>query len=156
MPQYDAGRPIRSLHDSSPNMRLASPSMLKIANMKTRGNRLVQGHPSSVLYKLMLGSRTGTRDTIDSSYVVTSLFWMDFAPGGTNFPHHHQNAEEIYLALDGHGQMVAGGGMNGSRACIQPRPETLISSGRIAQWVFTMPAARKPISSPFDPYCPTR
>jgi mannose-6-phosphate isomerase-like protein (cupin superfamily) len=38
---------------------------------------------------------------------------MDFAPGGTNFPHHHESAEEIYLVVDGEGQMVAGGGMNG-------------------------------------------
>lgn len=95
------------------NVQLASSSKLRIANLENEREQTVQGHPSSVLYKLMLGSRTGTRDTIDSAYVVTSLFWMDFAPGGTNFPHHHENAEEIYLMIDGHGQMVAGGGMNG-------------------------------------------
>jgi mannose-6-phosphate isomerase-like protein (cupin superfamily) len=38
---------------------------------------------------------------------------MNFAPDGTNFPHHHQNAEEIYLVLEGEGTMVAGGGMDG-------------------------------------------
>jgi mannose-6-phosphate isomerase-like protein (cupin superfamily) len=38
---------------------------------------------------------------------------MEIAPGGTNFPHHHQREEEIYLVLDGHGVMVAGGGMDG-------------------------------------------
>lgn len=95
------------------NARIPSPSKLRIANMENEKEQTVSGHPSSVLYKLMLGARTGTRDTIDSAYVVTSLFWMDFAPGGTNFPHHHPNAEEIYLVMDGHGQMVAGGGMNG-------------------------------------------
>jgi mannose-6-phosphate isomerase-like protein (cupin superfamily) len=96
-----------------PDVQLASPPKLRIANMESEKEQTVSGHPSSVLYKLMLGSRTGTRDTIDVAYVVTSLFWMDFAPGGTNFPHHHQNAEEIYLVIDGHGQIVAGGGMNG-------------------------------------------
>jgi mannose-6-phosphate isomerase-like protein (cupin superfamily) len=95
------------------DVQITSPSKLRIANMENEKEQTVSGHPSSVLYKLMLGSRTGTRDTIDSAYVVTSLFWMDFAPGGTNFPHHHTNAEEIYLVVDGHGQMVAGGGMNG-------------------------------------------
>jgi mannose-6-phosphate isomerase-like protein (cupin superfamily) len=45
--------------------------------------------------------------------VVTSLFLMQFAPGGTNFPHHHELAEEVYLVLDGHGNMAAGGGENG-------------------------------------------
>jgi mannose-6-phosphate isomerase-like protein (cupin superfamily) len=38
---------------------------------------------------------------------------MDFAPGGTNFPHHHEAAEEIYLVMDGEGEMVAGGGTDG-------------------------------------------
>ena len=45
--------------------------------------------------------------------VLTSLFLMEIAPGGTNFPHHHQREEEIYLVLSGHGDMVAGGGMDG-------------------------------------------
>jgi mannose-6-phosphate isomerase-like protein (cupin superfamily) len=65
------------------------------------------------LYKLLLGPRTATRDAIDQAYVVTSFFWMDFAPGGTNFPHHHEAAEEIYLVTDGEGGMVAGSGLDG-------------------------------------------
>jgi mannose-6-phosphate isomerase-like protein (cupin superfamily) len=73
----------------------------------------VQGHPASVLYKLLAGPRTGKRDAIDRTYVVTSLFWMDFAPGGTNFPHHHEGAEEIYVVMDGEGDIVAGSGMDG-------------------------------------------
>jgi mannose-6-phosphate isomerase-like protein (cupin superfamily) len=85
----------------------------KIVNLDTLKEETVQGHPNSVLYKLMVGPRNATRDSIDQAYVVTSLFWMDFAPGGTNFPHHHPSAEEIYLVIDGQGEMVAGGGMNG-------------------------------------------
>jgi mannose-6-phosphate isomerase-like protein (cupin superfamily) len=85
----------------------------KIVNMDDVKEQNVEGHPTSVLYKLLLGPRTGTRDAIDDAYVVTSLFWMDFAPGGTNFPHHHETAEEIYLVLQGEGMMVAGGGMDG-------------------------------------------
>jgi mannose-6-phosphate isomerase-like protein (cupin superfamily) len=73
----------------------------------------VEGHPTSVLYKLLIGPHTGTRDRINAAQVVADLFLMDFAPGGTNFPHHHEGAEEIYLVLDGEGQMVAGGGMDG-------------------------------------------
>ena len=38
---------------------------------------------------------------------------MEIAPGGTNFPHHHQREEEIYIVLDGHGDMVAGDGGDG-------------------------------------------
>ena len=73
----------------------------------------VQGHPSSVLYKLLVGPRKATRDAIDEAYVVSSLFWMEFTPGGTNFPHHHETAEEIYVVIEGEGDMVAGGGMDG-------------------------------------------
>jgi mannose-6-phosphate isomerase-like protein (cupin superfamily) len=85
----------------------------KVANLDDLKEEPVQGHPTSVLYKLMVGPRTGRRDAIDAAYVVTSLFWMNFAPGGTNFPHHHESAEEIYLVIEGQGEMVAGGGMDG-------------------------------------------
>jgi mannose-6-phosphate isomerase-like protein (cupin superfamily) len=97
-----------------PSVSIAAPaSQPKIVNMDKLGEETVEGHPTSVLYKLLAGPRTGTRDAIDQAYVVTSLFWMDFAPGGTNFPHHHQAAEEIYLVIDGQGDMVAGGGVDG-------------------------------------------
>jgi mannose-6-phosphate isomerase-like protein (cupin superfamily) len=86
---------------------------LLLANSDEVNEEKVGGHPSSVRYKLLVGDRKSTRDRIAAGYVVTSLFLMDFAPRGTNFPHHHETAEEIYLVLDGHGEIVAGGGMNG-------------------------------------------
>jgi mannose-6-phosphate isomerase-like protein (cupin superfamily) len=85
----------------------------KIVNLDDVKEETVEGHPTSVVYKLLLGPRSGKRDAIDDAYVVVSFFLMDFAPGGTNFPHHHLAAEEIYLVLDGEGEMVAGGGMDG-------------------------------------------
>ncbi|MGH9433974.1 MAG: cupin domain-containing protein, partial [Terriglobia bacterium] len=91
----------------------APPSRPMLANLADVKEQTVGGHPSSVLYKLLIGPRGATRDKIDAAYVVTSLFLMHFAAGGTNFPHHHEFAEEIYLVLDGNGQMAAGGGMNG-------------------------------------------
>lgn len=97
---------------ASISITTASPQP-KIVNMDQLNEETVEGHPNSVLYKLLAGLRTGKRDAIDQAYVVTSLFWMDFAPGGTNFPHHHEVAEEIYLVVDGEGEMVAGGGMDG-------------------------------------------
>ncbi|HVO59292.1 MAG TPA: cupin domain-containing protein [Terriglobales bacterium] len=89
------------------------PQDLKIVNLDDVKEENVNGHPTSVLYKLLIGSRTATRDAIDQAYIMTSFFWMDFAPGGTNFPHHHEGAEEIYLVMDGAGEMIAGGGMDG-------------------------------------------
>jgi mannose-6-phosphate isomerase-like protein (cupin superfamily) len=92
----------------------AAPPAPKIVNLDAVKKQTVEGHPTSVQYKLLLGPRTATRDAIDQAYVVTSFFWMDFVPGGTNFPHHHEAAEEIYLVMDGRGEIVAGGGTDGT------------------------------------------
>lgn len=94
----------------------ASSPQPKIVNMDDVKEETVQGHPTSVLYKLLVGPRKGTRDAIDEASVVTSFFWMNFSPGGTNFPHHHETAEEIYLVVGGEGEMVAGSGTNGLEA----------------------------------------
>ncbi len=94
------------------SLRPPSPAP-RIVNLDDVREETVDGHPDSVLYKLLLGPRSGKRDAIDEAYVVTSLFWMDFAPGGTNFPHHHETAEEIYLVVEGQGDMVAGSGIDG-------------------------------------------
>jgi quercetin dioxygenase-like cupin family protein len=96
-----------------PGTAISVPSKLQLANVQGVKEQTDVGHPASVLYRLLLGNREGTHDKIDCGIVVTSLFLMDFAPGGTNLPHRHEIAEEIYLVLDGHGLIVAGGGMNG-------------------------------------------
>jgi mannose-6-phosphate isomerase-like protein (cupin superfamily) len=94
----------------------------KIVNLDDVKEETVEGHPTSVLYKLLAGPGTGKRDAIDQAYMVTSFFWMNFAPGGTNFPHHHEFAEEIYLLLDGEGEMVAGSGVDGIEGRYPAKP----------------------------------
>jgi mannose-6-phosphate isomerase-like protein (cupin superfamily) len=91
----------------------APPPHPKVANLENSREETVSGHPNSVLYKLLIGLSTGKRDLIDEAYVMDSFFWMDFTPGGTNWPHHHPAAEEIYLVIDGQGDMVAGSGADG-------------------------------------------
>ncbi len=88
------------------------PHPLK-ANIEDVPTGLVSGHPSSTLYRLLMGDVDSKRDRLAAGHVLTSLFLMEIAPGGTNFPHHHEREEEIYLVLSGHGEMVAGGGMDG-------------------------------------------
>ena len=88
------------------------PHPLK-ANIEDVPTGLVSGHPSSVLYRLLMGDADSKRDRLAAGRVLTSLFLMEIEPGGTNFPHHHEREEEIYLVLSGHGVMVAGGGMDG-------------------------------------------
>jgi mannose-6-phosphate isomerase-like protein (cupin superfamily) len=93
------------------NASIAPPGKLVVANLSELREQTVEGHPKSVLYKLLIGPRTD--DRIHAGYTVVDFFLMDFAPAGTNFPHHHETAEEIYLVLDGEGKIAAGGGMDG-------------------------------------------
>jgi mannose-6-phosphate isomerase-like protein (cupin superfamily) len=92
---------------------ISPPAKLLVANLDQLKEQTVEGHPKSVLYKLLIGPRTAARDRINATYSIADFFLMDFAPAGTNFPHHHEVAEEIYLVLDGQGQMAAGAGMDG-------------------------------------------
>ncbi|HXJ91372.1 MAG TPA: cupin domain-containing protein [Terriglobia bacterium] len=91
----------------------APPPEPMVANLDELKEQTVEGHPTSVLYRLLIGPHTATRDRINAAYEVADFFLMDFATGGTNFPHHHEVEEEIYLVLDGEGQMAAGGGTDG-------------------------------------------
>jgi mannose-6-phosphate isomerase-like protein (cupin superfamily) len=96
-----------------PGTPAPSGASVRVANSLDVRQQTDVGHPTSVLYRLLLGNEKGANDKLDVGITVTSLFLMEFAPGGTNFPHHHEIAEEIYLVLDGHGLMAAGGGMDG-------------------------------------------
>ncbi len=89
------------------------PPKLLIANLDEVKKQTVAGHPDSVLYQLMMGDVNSKRDRIAAGRLLTSLYVMEFQPGGTNFPHHHDAEEEIYILLEGRGEMVAGGGMDG-------------------------------------------
>jgi mannose-6-phosphate isomerase-like protein (cupin superfamily) len=89
------------------------PSHPLHANIEDVPTNFVKGHPSSSLFRLLMGDVDSKRDRIAAGRVLTSLFLMEIAPGGTNFPHHHEREEEIYLVLSGHGVMAAGGGMDG-------------------------------------------
>jgi uncharacterized RmlC-like cupin family protein len=94
-------------------MAIDPPPKVLLANIDDVKEQTVGGHPASALYQLLMGDTKSTRDKLAAAHVLTSLFVMSIAPGGTNFPHHHEREEEIYLVLDGHGDMVAGGGMDG-------------------------------------------
>jgi mannose-6-phosphate isomerase-like protein (cupin superfamily) len=89
------------------------PVKLPVANEAEAKKQVVGNHPPTTLYQLLLGDVRSDRDLLSVGHTVTSLFLMEFAPGGTNHPHHHANAEEVYLLLEGTGEMVAGGGADG-------------------------------------------
>jgi mannose-6-phosphate isomerase-like protein (cupin superfamily) len=111
-----SNRPLRLLVATvriAPDMAISPVGNLVVANLGELQARTVEGHPDSVLYKLLIGPRSGMRDRINATYAVADFFLMDFAPGGTNFPHHHEVEEEVYLVLDGEGQIAAGSGTDG-------------------------------------------
>ena len=96
-----------------PGSPVRPPRKLDVANIDEVKLQTVGNHPDSVKYRLLMGDTTSTRDRIAAAQVLTSLYVMEFEPGGTNFPHHHETEEEIYLVIGGKGEMVAGGGTNG-------------------------------------------
>lgn len=89
------------------------PPKLLVANTEEVKKEVAGGHPPSTLFQLLMGDTRSKRDRLAAAQVMTSLFIMEFAAGGTNFPHHHETEEEIYLVLNGQGDMVAGGGADG-------------------------------------------
>jgi hypothetical protein len=58
------------------------------------------------------------------------LFLMDFAPGGGNFPHHHETVDEIYPCLfwTTRGRIGPGAGWAASRTFTWPMPPMRIYS----------------------------
>lgn len=100
----------------------APPPDLQIANIDDVGLELVGGHPDSVRYRLLMGDTHSKRDRIAAGHLLVSLYIMEFKPGGTNAPHHHDAEEEIYLLLDGAGDMVAGSGMDGVEGRFPAKP----------------------------------
>jgi len=71
-------------------------------------------HGPTTKFQLLMGTTESKRDKLSAASTMVSLFVMEFAPGGTNIPHHHETEEEIYFVLRGHGDMVAGGGADGN------------------------------------------
>lgn len=94
--------------------KASRPPHLMLANAGDVPLVPVSGHGPTSLFKLLMGTTESRRDKLAAASQMVSLFIMDFAPGGTNIPHHHDMEEEIYYILRGKGDMVAGGGSDGN------------------------------------------
>lgn len=93
---------------------VAPTPKLMVANIADVALQILPSHGPSAQFKLLMGTTKSTRDKLAAASQMASLFLMDFAPGGTNIPHHHETEEEIYYVLRGRGDMVAGGGADGN------------------------------------------
>jgi len=95
-------------------VKVPSTPRLMLANADDVPSQTLEGHGPDCRFKLLMGTTSSRRDKLAAASQMVSLFIMDFAPGGTNIPHHHETAEEIYYVLRGRGEMVAGGGADGN------------------------------------------
>lgn len=96
------------------DMKVQLPARIQMANINDVPLQVVGNHPPSTKFRLLMGTTESSRDRIAAAHLMTSLFIMEFEPGGTNFPHSHPTEEEFYVLLSGQGDMVAGGGMDGT------------------------------------------
>jgi mannose-6-phosphate isomerase-like protein (cupin superfamily) len=83
-------------------------SSMMIASADEVRFQVLGSHGPTTTFKLLMGTTESTRDKMAAACQVTSLFIMDFAAGGTNIPHRHDDEEEIYFILKGKGDIVAG------------------------------------------------
>jgi mannose-6-phosphate isomerase-like protein (cupin superfamily) len=83
-------------------------SVMMIANADEVPFQVLGSHGPTTTFQLLMGTTESSRDRLAAACRVTSLFVMDFAAGGTNIPHRHDNEEEIYFILKGKGDIVAG------------------------------------------------
>jgi mannose-6-phosphate isomerase-like protein (cupin superfamily) len=97
-----------------PDAGIEPPAKLALANADEVPLQVLESHGPTTQFKLLMGTTASKRDRLAAANRMVSLFIMDFAPGGTNIPHHHDREEEIYCVLRGRGDMVAGGGADGN------------------------------------------
>ena len=91
-----------------PGTVIKPTTKLMIANTDVVPFQILSSHGPTTQFQLLLGTTESTMDKLAAACQVTSLFIMDFAASGTNNPHRHNNEEEIYLILRGHGDIVVG------------------------------------------------
>jgi mannose-6-phosphate isomerase-like protein (cupin superfamily) len=82
--------------------------VMKIASAEEVPFQVLGYHGPTTTFQLLMGTTESTRDKLAAACQVTSLFVMDFAAGGTNIPHRHEDEEEIYYLIRGKGDIVAG------------------------------------------------
>ena len=112
-----SGKPVRAMvmgFRIPTGTKVAATPRLMLANAGDVPLTTLASHGPTTQFKLLMGTTGSKRDKLAAASQMVSLFLMDFAPGGTNIPHHHDMEEEIYYILRGSGEMVAGGGADGN------------------------------------------
>lgn len=110
------GAPVRVIvmgYKIPPGTEVAPTPKLMMSTSTDVELQVLGGHGPTTKFKLLMGTTKSTRDRLAAASQMTSLFIMEFLPGGTNIPHNHAREEEIYLLMRGTGEMVAGKSADG-------------------------------------------
>ena len=70
-------------------VKVAAAPKPMIANADEVALQVLASHGPTTQFKLLMGTTESKRDRLAAANRMVSLFIMDFAPGGTNIPHHH-------------------------------------------------------------------
>jgi mannose-6-phosphate isomerase-like protein (cupin superfamily) len=99
-----------------PGKEVAPTPKLMLSSSTDVQLQVLAGHGPTTKFRLLMGTTQSKRDRLAAASEMTSLFIMEFLPGGTNNPHSHAREEEIYLLMRGTGEMVAGTTADGKDA----------------------------------------
>ena len=91
-----------------PGKEVAPTPKLMLSSSTDVELQVLGGHGPTTKFRLLMGTTQSKRDRLAATSEMTSLFIMEFLPGGTNNPHSHAREEEIYVLMRGRGEMVAG------------------------------------------------
>lgn len=94
------------------DMEIKPTPKLMMANIDDVAIQPTHGPGSK--FKLLVGDKGSSRDKLAAAHIITSLYTIEFDPGIDNFPHHHDQEEEIYYILKGTGEMATGAGPDGA------------------------------------------
>ncbi|MCC7174108.1 MAG: cupin domain-containing protein [Bryobacterales bacterium] len=103
--------PVRALvmgYKIPPGIQVEPTPKLMMSTSTDVELQILSGHGPTTKFRLLMGTTQSQRDRLAAASQMTSLFIMEFLPGGTNNPHQHAREEEIYILLRGSGDMVAG------------------------------------------------
>jgi mannose-6-phosphate isomerase-like protein (cupin superfamily) len=114
-----SGAPVRVIvmgYKIPAGREVAPTPKLLLASTNDVARQILGQHGPTTQFKLLMGTTTSQRDKLAAATMMSSLFVMDFSPGGTNIPHNHPSEEEVYLLMRGSGDMVAGKTADGQDA----------------------------------------
>lgn len=90
--------PLRVLvmgYTTAEGRQVLATAQLLLASADDVELQILGSHGPTAQFKLLMGNTRSTRDKLAAAQQITSMFIMDFAPGGTNIPHSHPSERNL-------------------------------------------------------------